>query len=145
MQYGKDYGSFPVPGTNGIYGLVTDTFQHPKGTTHPTNSDRWLKVVASREGQDAFNPIKGSIPARNDPDLSLYDTYQKEAIADFTSAQSMYPSVTHGSGAPESFKLKLIEVVTSFSSSLNSLEAASSLTDFTVGHLGEYTKTWNLK
>src|SRR6185369_14865553 len=87
MKYNKDYGTFPVPGTVGEYVLTVDTFVQPKGTSHPTNSEKWLKVVASKEGQDAFNPKKGSISPRSDSDVTLYDDYQKSAIADFKSAK----------------------------------------------------------
>ena len=50
-----------VPGTGDMYGLVIDAFQHPNGVQHPTASDNWLKVVGSKAGSDAFNPLKGSI------------------------------------------------------------------------------------
>jgi len=70
--YEDDYGTIAVPGTDDMYGLVVDAFQHPAGGAHPKNSYRWLDVVASKEGQDAFNPIKGSISARTDSDLTLY-------------------------------------------------------------------------
>jgi len=60
-EYNKDYGTFEVPGTDGMYGLVIDAFQRPKNIRHPESSERWLKLVASKEGQDTFNPAKGSI------------------------------------------------------------------------------------
>jgi glucose/mannose transport system substrate-binding protein len=74
--YGKDYGAFLVPGTKGMFGLGVDTFQHPKGISDQTNSMRWLRLVASKEGQDAFNPVKGSISARSDAkDASINNIY----------------------------------------------------------------------
>ncbi len=101
--YGEDYGSFAVPGTADMYGLDIDTFQRLKDINHPQNLERWLQLVSSKEGQDAFNPIKGSISARIDTDINKYDSYQQLAIKDFLTIKYMFPTVVHGSGAPESF------------------------------------------
>jgi glucose/mannose transport system substrate-binding protein len=144
-EYGKDYGTFAVPGTQGMYGLCIDVFQHPKGVKHPTNSLRWLKTVASKEGQDAFNPIKGSISARTDADISKYGPYQQSAISDFKAAQYMFPSVVHGSGAPEAFKVKLSDIISGFTTDLDVAKAAKALTDYTKEISGEYTTQWSLK
>jgi glucose/mannose transport system substrate-binding protein len=145
MVYGKDYGTFTVPGTSNMYGLVVDTFQHPKGALHPTNSEKWLKVVVSKEGQDAFNPKKGSISVRSDSDVTRYDDYQKSAIADFKNATYLFPSVVHGSGAPEQFKIKLNEVVTTFLTDLDVPKAATALTAETKTIAGNYSIVWSLK
>ena len=73
LAYGRDYSAFVVPGTKGLYGVTIDSFVQPRGLARPTNSNRWLQVAASREGQDAFNVQKGSIPARIDPTVDRYD------------------------------------------------------------------------
>ena len=144
MVYGADYGTFPVPGTAGMYGLVIDCFQHPKGVKHPENSLNWLKVVGSKEGQDAFNPIKGSISARTDSDTTKYGAYQKAAIADFKAATHMYPSVTHGSGAPQSFTAKLNDIMSAFVTGKDVNAAAKALTDATNAASADYTTVWSL-
>jgi len=144
MEYGVDYGTFPVPGTGDMYGLCIDCFQHPKGVAHPTNSDRWLRVVASKEGQDAFNPIKGSISARTDSDITKYGAYQKSAIEDFKTVKYMFPSVVHGSGAPEAFKVKLSDIISEFVTDLDVDKAASALTSYTTEISDEYTVVWSL-
>ena len=142
--YGTDYGTFPVPGTAGMYGLVIDCFQHPKGVKHPENSLNWLTVVGSKEGQDAFNPIKGSISARTDSDTTKYGAYQKAAIADFKAATHMYPSVTHGSGAPQSFTAKLNDIMSAFVTGKDVNAAAKALTDATNAVSADYTTVWSL-
>jgi len=144
MVYGTDYGTFPVPGTAGMYGLVIDCFQHPKGVKHPENSLNWLKVVGSKDGQDAFNPIKGSISARTDSDTTKYGAYQKAAIADFKAATHMYPSVTHGSGAPQSFTAKLNDIMSAFVTGKDVNAAAKALTDATNAASADYTTVWSL-
>jgi glucose/mannose transport system substrate-binding protein len=91
LVYGRDYGAIVVPGTKGLYGVTIDSFVQPRGIVRPLNSTRWLKVAASREGQDAFNVPKGAIPARRDAESTRYDTYQRWALASFKGAK-IYPS-----------------------------------------------------
>jgi glucose/mannose transport system substrate-binding protein len=142
--YGTDYGTFAVPGTEGMYGLVIDCFQHPKGVKHPENSLNWLKVVGSKEGQDAFNPIKGSISARTDSDTTKYGAYQKAAIADFKAVTHMFPSVTHGSGAPQTFSAKLNDIMSNFVTNKDVNAAATALTQATKDASADYTTVWSL-
>jgi glucose/mannose transport system substrate-binding protein len=142
--FGVDYGAIPVPGTQGMYGLVIDTFEHPKGVKHPENSIKWLKVVGSKEGQDAFNPIKGSIPARTDADISKYGPYQRAAIQDFRNAKYMYPSIVHGSGAPEVFATKFNDIASEFATTKDVSAAAKAIVDAISAAKPEYTKVWKL-
>jgi len=97
-----DYHWAPSPGTDGIFLALSDSFGLPKGAKNRDNVVNWLKVCGSREGQDAFNPLKGSIPARNDPDLSKYDDYLKETIEAWKS-NKIVGSIQHGAAAKQSF------------------------------------------
>jgi glucose/mannose transport system substrate-binding protein len=58
------------------------------------------------EGQDAFNPIKGSIPARTDADRSLYDEYLLSAMDDWESDE-VTGSLQHGTVASDAFKSEI--------------------------------------
>jgi glucose/mannose transport system substrate-binding protein len=99
-----DYKWAPTPGTDGNYLLLSDSFGLPKGVKFRDNAINWLKVCGSKEGQDAFNPIKGSIPARTDADKSKYDEYQLSALEDWKS-NTLVPSLQHGAAAKQSFLL----------------------------------------
>ncbi len=143
--YGVDYGVIPAPGTADVYGLVIDTFQRPKNILHPTNANRWLDLVSSKEGQDTFNPLKGSISARTDADVSKYDAYQQSAIADFWKAKYMFPSVVHGSGAPQSFKIKLEDIIADFVINQDVTTSATAMTNYSAVISDEYTINWSLK
>ena len=143
-EYGVDYGTFPVPGTEDMYALVIDCFEHPLGVKHPENSINWLRIVGSKEGQDAFNPIKGSIAARVDADVTKYGPYQRAAIADFRRVKYMYPSVAHGSGAPEAFAAKLDDIMSAFVDTRDVSAAAGALTDAITAASADYTKVWKL-
>jgi len=143
-EYGVDYGTFPVPGTEDMYGLCIDCFEHPKGVKHPTHSLNWLRVVGSKEGQDTFNPIKGSIACRTDADVTKYGLYQQAAISDFKTVTYMYPSVAHGSGAPEAFTVKLDDIMSAFVENKDVSAAAKALTDAVTAASADYTKVWKL-
>src|SRR5690606_13215846 len=56
------------------------------GAQHPQAAKAFLGVVASRVGQEAFNPVKGSVPARIDVSLDGFDDMVKGAAADFDEA-----------------------------------------------------------
>lgn len=98
----KDYHWAPSPDTDGIFLALSDSFGLPKGVKHRDNVNNWLKVCGSKEGQDAFNPLKGSIPARNDADLSKYDDYGKQTIEAFKT-NKIAGSIQHGAAAPQGF------------------------------------------
>ncbi|MCA9877728.1 MAG: carbohydrate ABC transporter substrate-binding protein, partial [Thermomicrobiales bacterium] len=46
------------PGTDGSFVLVVDSFTLPVGAPHAENAANWLKVLGSKEAQEAFNPLK---------------------------------------------------------------------------------------
>lgn len=110
---GQEFGWMPVPGTEGSFVVVTDTFGLPKGVPNPENAKKWLKTIASVAGQDTFNPIKGSIPARLDADKSKYDAYLSDTMDDFAN-DTLVPSIAHGSAAPEGFITALSDTINSF-------------------------------
>jgi glucose/mannose transport system substrate-binding protein len=82
------FGVVPTPGTAGTFVFTTDTFGLTVGAKNPRDTLELLKLFASREGQDRFNPIKGSISARTDSDIEngQYDELAKQTFADFQHA-----------------------------------------------------------
>lgn len=109
----EDFGYVPTPGTDGQFMVITDTFGLPTGVENPEGVKQFLSVLASVEGQDAFNPLKGSIPARIDADVEKYDQYGKDTIEDFKEA-TLAPSLAHGSAASEGFLTKVNQNVNIF-------------------------------
>src|SRR6056297_2834353 len=110
---GEDFGWMPVPESEGTFVVITDTFGLPKDAPNPENAKKWLKIIASKEGQDTFNPIKGSIPARLDADKSKYDPYLTDSMEDFAN-DTLTPSIVHGSAAPKGFVNALDDTINSF-------------------------------
>lgn len=99
---GEDFSSVPSPGTNGIFIVVTDTFGLPKGAPHRDNAINWLRTLGSVEGQNGFNPKKGSIPARVDVPTDPYDVLALATMEDF-GKDILIPSVAHGSATIDAF------------------------------------------
>ena len=109
----EDYGWTTVPGTEGNFMVITDTFGLPIGAPNPEGAEAWLETVASVEGQDAFNPVKGSIPARLDADRDQYNVYLQSSMDDF-SEDALTPSIAHGSAAPEALMSSFEDVINEF-------------------------------
>lgn len=113
METNKDFGYFAFPETDGEFVIITDTFGLPKGIENPKDVKEFLKVLGSVEGQDAFNPLKGSIPARVDADPEKYDQYGKDTMEDFKESR-LVPSLAHGSAAAAGFVTKANQAVNIF-------------------------------
>ena len=90
-----DFDWAPVPGTKGIFVFLSDSFVLPETNKNPDGTLAWLTVAASKAGQEAFNPLKGSICARTDCDPSLFSEYSQSAAKDWSS-DTVVGSLTHG-------------------------------------------------
>jgi len=104
----SDYGWAATPGSDGIFVGLSDSFSLPQGAPNAKAAEDWLAVCNSKEGQEAFNPAKGSICARTDCDNEAFKAvpetydYLTSAAEDWAS-DSIVPSVVHGAAAFESW------------------------------------------
>jgi glucose/mannose transport system substrate-binding protein len=142
LKYGKDYGKLLVPGTKGMFGVGVDTFQHPSGLADPANSLRWLRLVASRKGQDVFNPLKGSISARSDSDPARYEAYQRSAMEDWKSVPYLYPWL--GSGLPDAFNNHLLHDLDAFMADQDVAAATAAVASAARQLPGRHRRVWRL-
>ncbi|MGD8626687.1 MAG: ABC transporter substrate-binding protein, partial [Anaerolineae bacterium] len=126
LEADVDYGWAPSPGTGGTFIMLSDSFGLPQGAPHRDNAVAWLTLCGSQEGQDAFNPLKGSIPARTDGDRSLYDVYLLSAMDDFSSNE-IAPSLAHGAAASEGWVTAFNDVMTLFVTDLDVAGAQSAM------------------
>jgi glucose/mannose transport system substrate-binding protein len=101
-----DYGWAPVPGTVGVFQFLSDSFTLAVNAPHPKGAEAWLKIAGSKAGQEAFNPVKGSICARTDCDPSLFGVYLQSAMDDWAS-NTVSGSLTHGVVANDSWKSEI--------------------------------------
>ncbi|HML20412.1 MAG TPA: ABC transporter substrate-binding protein [Aggregatilinea sp.] len=118
------FGWVASPGTEGTFIMLSDSFGLPIGAPDRDNAIAWLQLLGSKEGQDIFNPLKGSIAARLDSDLSLYSVYSQSAAADWQS-NTIVGSLQHGAVANESFMGEFPTVMELFLGARNSQAAAN--------------------
>jgi glucose/mannose transport system substrate-binding protein len=109
----EDFGWVSHPGTDGSFIVVADGFTLAKGAPHKEAALAWLKSIGSKEAQEAFNPLKGSIPARTDVDRSKFDGYHQWSMDSF-SKDKLLASCVHGEAAPAAFQQALNDAVTAF-------------------------------
>jgi glucose/mannose transport system substrate-binding protein len=119
-----EFGELPSPGAESAFVFATDTFGLPKRASQRASAIELLKVFGSKEGQDAFNPLKGSIPARTDADLSRYDPLAQATARDFWSAPR-YPSLA--SLASSTFTQALDSAMRSFARNRNPRAVADAI------------------
>jgi glucose/mannose transport system substrate-binding protein len=78
-----------------VYDWLSDSFTLPVKAPHQTAAVKWLTFLGSKQAQDTFNPVKGSIPARQDANPKLYGPYLKWALQQWK-VDTLAGSLTHG-------------------------------------------------
>lgn len=124
LEAGRGFGWAPSPGTEGVFMMLSDSFGLPKGAPHRENVLNWLRMLGTKEAQDTFNPLKGSISARLDSDLSKYNTYSRSAAEDWK-RDRIVGSLAHGVAANERFMNDFATVMEIFLNSRNAQAAAN--------------------
>jgi len=113
LKDNEDFGWVSHPGSEGSFMVVADGFPMAANAPHPEQAKNWLRGVGSKEGQEAFNPLKGSIPSRTDVDRSKFGPYHNWSMDSFAK-DALVPTVVHGSAAPAAFQQTLNDAVTAF-------------------------------
>ncbi len=109
----NDYGWALPPGNDGIFDALSDSFGLPKGSKNRDQVIAFLRVLGSRKGQEAFNKLKGSIPARADADKSIFNPYLQSTMDDWNN-HKIVPSVIHGAAASEGWATEYKDVLALF-------------------------------
>jgi outer membrane protein OmpA-like peptidoglycan-associated protein len=122
----EDFGWVNHPGTDGSFIIVADGFTLAKGAPHKDAAVAWLKGIGSKEAQEAFSPLKGSIPARTDVDKSRFDGYHQWSMTEFAK-DKLLPSCVHGEAAPAGFQDALNVAITSFMADKNAEKFSDAL------------------
>ena len=118
------FGWAASPGTEGTFILLADSFGLPVGAPERDAALAWLRLAGSKEGQDTFNPLKGSISPRLDSDPSIYNAYSQSAYADYTENRQV-GSLVHGAVANETFMSEFANVLEGYLSSGDAAQAAA--------------------
>lgn len=104
--------------------LLADAFGLPVGAPNREATLNWLRLVGSREGQDVFNPLKGSISPRLDSDISLYNAYLQSAYEDYSTDRQV-GSLVHGAAANQTFMSEFANVLETYLSSGDAQQAGA--------------------
>jgi glucose/mannose transport system substrate-binding protein len=126
---GTDYGWADFPGTQGVFMWLSDTFGLPVGAPNPEATIAWLRLIGSVEGQNTFNPLKGSIPARLDAVANApehYNTYLRYTAAVWANDR-LVGSMMHGVVATERFMGDFNQVIDIYIQSRSSEAAAAAM------------------
>lgn len=111
-----DFDWAVAPGTYGVFNFLSDSFVLPANGKHQDASLDWLTVAASKEGQEAFNPLKGSICARTDCDPTKFSEYSQDAAKDWAS-NTVVGSLYHGVVAAPAWVTKITTAIGLFQAS----------------------------
>lgn len=130
---GEGYGWAPPPGTDGVFQFLSDSFTLAKNAPHPDGAMAWLTIAGSQEGQEAFNPVKGSICARTDCDPTLFNVYLQSALADWAS-DTVVGSLTHGVTANDTWKNEITNALGLFLTDADLATFQAALVDAAAAH-----------
>jgi glucose/mannose transport system substrate-binding protein len=132
---GTDYIYFPVPGTDGVFDFLADSFTLPKGAKNAEGTKDWLRLVGSPEGQKAFNLAKGSIPARTDVPADGFPPYQQSAMESFKS-DTIASSIAHGAAVNLAWLSDISTAVSKFYASRDDATLVKDLAAAAQKHVG---------
>jgi glucose/mannose transport system substrate-binding protein len=129
LTAGEDYGWADFPGTQGEFTWLSDTFGLPVGAPNEAAAIAWLRLLGSLEGQNTFNPLKGSIPARIDAVAQAPELYNRylQFTADEWAHDRLVGSMMHGVVANERFMGDFNQVLDIYIQSRSSEGAASAM------------------
>lgn len=128
LAFRTDYDVVASPGSGGVINLLSDTFTLSVGAPHRTAAEKWLLVSGSTEAQDAFNPQKGSVPARVDADRSKYHDYIASAFNDWARpGVRVVGSLTHGMVASNAWNGEIDTALGVFTQDLDTVKFAEAV------------------
>lgn len=96
------------PGSDGVFDYLSDTFTLATGAHNPDLARKWLIECGSTQGQNIFNPIKGSIPARIDADSKPYKDYLAWDLEQWRNPRTrIVGSLAHGAVANNAWSAEI--------------------------------------
>lgn len=132
LKPGEDILCTTAPGTEGSFLFNTDFFAMFKvGESKAAGQQALAASVMDPKFQEAFNLVKGSIPARTDVPGDKFDACGQKSMADIKVAQeknTMMGSLAHGHAQTSAVQRAMFDVITQhFNSEMSSQEAVDQL------------------
>ena len=138
LKPGVDILCVAAPGTEGSFLFNTDFFaMFPVGDDKVAAQHKLAANVMAPSFQEAFNLVKGSIPARADVSGDTFDACAQKSMADLKAAEAagtMMGSLAHGHAEPAGIQRAIFDVVTQhFNSDMSSKDAVAALVSAVAG------------
>ena len=142
--YGVEYDSFPAPGTAEYVIPSIDSFAMPNGAQHPTQAERFLKILLTEEVQIEFNKLKGSTPIVKGVSRSEFDEYHQEIMAGLEDGTlKLLPGGRH-TMMPPVIQTEFQGILSNFATNLNIDDTANELTDSVKDNQAAFTIDWDI-
>ncbi|MCE0559164.1 ABC transporter substrate-binding protein [Motilimonas sp. E26] len=115
-QANVDYICAAAPGTQNsfIYNMDSFVLFHQGANNSKRVSQAMASLLMNKDFQSQFNQLKGSLPARQDIDLTGFDSCSLAAKQDFDRAQAehnLVPSLTDSMALPEQQQNEIIQLL----------------------------------
>lgn len=129
---GEDILCVPAPSTGGAFLFISDFFAaFDVADDKKDEQFAMAAAVLSPDFQQAFNLVKGSIPARTDISMEKFDSCGQQAARDLVEAQNdgtLIGSLAHGTAQTSAVQRAIFDVVTEhLNSDMSSEEAVEEL------------------
>jgi glucose/mannose transport system substrate-binding protein len=86
FRAGEELGQVAFPGSQNAFVFLVDAFTFPVAAPHPQAATNFLKLIASQPVAETFIGLKGTMAARVDVNMSVYDVLTRQTLADFHSS-----------------------------------------------------------
>ncbi len=134
LEAGEDYLCAPAPGTADSFSFNIDSFAMFRLSEQSAREAQYAmaRLVLEPEFQQAFNQVKGSIPARPDLDMSDFDACARKSMDDFQAARDqggLVPSMAHRMAMRSDVQGAFFDIITNYfnSSDMSAEQAAERL------------------
>ena len=116
---GEDIECLPSPGSAGLFSYNLDSIAmfKQRDPAQLQAQGELARLLMTPRFQEAFNRVKGSIPALIKPDMSKFDRCAIRSYQDFLHAEqqdNLLPSMAEGMAVPTNMRQGIMDVLSSF-------------------------------
>ena len=112
-----DYICADVPESKGLFSYNMDSFvlfkKYNKVDTNGNVQAAFVNTLLSKQFQIEFNMNKGSIPVRNDIDMSVFDACAQKSYYDFNH-DTLVPSITENMASTSHLRNIIIQIISNY-------------------------------
>ena len=99
-EFGTDYIAFPVPGTDGVFDFLADSFTLPVGAPEPGRAPRLAEDGRQRRGPEGVQQGQGLHPGQHRRRTRPTSGQYQQTAIESSRATTIVSSLAHGAAAP---------------------------------------------